>query len=234
MLINITGYVTETLRRGCFTIKITDDDVTDNKGKHPQVSEEVKIYIKQGYYPHKSIYIYIGQGDKNDLRLGDIEKCTSFSEGLKKGDRVDICVYIVHEKQENKETVYYIDNNPVNRENYTKFYLWLHPGSNMFKRLEIDTPQTLKFRKQNYYTDKNRKKFEKIVGSLSYKYNYKWWINKNPKILCPLFVGVRIKTKVSNILGKIVGEDKISDRSLTILGIAATIIVPFIFYLFAR
>ena len=234
MLINITGYVTETLRRGCFTIKITDDDVTDNKGKHPQVSEEVKIYIKQGYYPHKSIYIYIGQGDKNDLRLGDIEKCTSFSKGLKKGDRVDICVYIVCEKQENNKPVYHIDDNPVNRENYTKFYLWLHPGSNMFKRLEIDTPQTLKFRKQNYYTDKNRKTFEKIVGSLSYKYNYKWWINKNPKILCPLFVGVWIKTKVSNILGKIFGKGNISDRSVTIICTILSIAVAIILYMLVR
>lgn len=104
----------------------------------------------------------------------------------------------------------------------------------MFKRLEIDTSQTLKFRKQNYYTDKNRKTFEKIVGNLSYKYNYKRWINKNPKILFPLFVGVWIKTKVSNILGKIFGEGKISDRSVTIictiLSSAVTIIVAYIFY----
>ena len=158
MLIKIIGYVTETYGEGSFTIKITDDKVTDDKGKHPQVSKKAKIYTIQDYYPHESFYVFIGgQGDKNDPRLREIEKCMSFSKGLKKGDRVDICVYIVHEKQENKETVYYIDNNPVNRENYTKFYLWLHPGSNMFKRLEIDTPQTLKFRKQNYYTDENRK-----------------------------------------------------------------------------
>ena len=96
MLINITGYVTETHGRGCFTIKITDDDVTDDKGKHPQVSKDIKIYIRQGFYPHGSIFIPIGeQTDNNDSRLRDIEKSMSFSEGLKIGDRVDICVYIV-------------------------------------------------------------------------------------------------------------------------------------------
>ena len=85
MLINITGYVTETLRRGCFTIKITDDDVTDDKGKHPQVSEEAKIYIKQGYYPHKSIYVPIGaQTDKNDPRLWDNRKKHVVQQRIKK------------------------------------------------------------------------------------------------------------------------------------------------------
>ena len=233
MLINITGYVTETHGEGSFTIKITDD-----KGKHPQVSKKAKIYTIQDYYPHKSIYVpIVAQTDKNDSRLRDIEKCMSFSKGLKKGDRVDICVYIVHEKQENNKPVYHIDDNQVNRENYTntKFFLWLHPGSNMFKRLEIDTPQTLKFRKQNYYTDKNEKTIKKIVGDLSYKYNFKWWINKNPKLLYPRFVVIWIKTKVSNILGKIFGKGNISDRSLDIIiSSAVTIIVAYIFYKLAR
>ena len=237
MTINIIGYVTETFKEGNFTIKITDDDVTDEKGKHPQVSKKATIYIRSGYYPHESYYVPIGGGtDRNDLRLGEIEKCISFGKGLKKGDMVDICVYLVNTKQENKETVYQIDDNPANRENYTKtyFYLWLHPGSNMFKRLEVDIPQSLKFRKQNYYTDKNRRTVKKIVKCSLYKYNFKWWINKNPKMLFPLFVWIWIKTKVSNILDKIFGVGKISDKSVTIICTIIGIIAAYIFYKLGR
>ena len=159
MFIRITGYVTETHRKEGFTIKITDDDVKDDKGKHPQVSKEAKITIIPDRYPYQSTYKFIDR-ETPDTRLQEIEKCMSFSDGLKKGDRVEICVYLVVEKQENQKYVYHIDNNPVNRENYTKFPLWIHPGRNMFRRLEIDTPQTLRFRKQNYYTNKNRKTVE--------------------------------------------------------------------------
>ena len=51
MLIEITGYVIQAHGAGGFTIKITHDNVKDEKGNHPEVSKVKRILIARGAYP---------------------------------------------------------------------------------------------------------------------------------------------------------------------------------------
>ena len=78
---------------------------------------------------------------------------------------VECCVFIVdidNSGVQDGNVIYPINSNRNDVETYPKFQLWIYPNDNYFKRLEIDTLETLKFRKQNYYMDTNRKKCEKI------------------------------------------------------------------------
>lgn len=113
---------------------------------------------------------------------------------------------------------FYINKHPIDKKNYTEFTLWLHLGCNMFERLELDTPETLKFRKKNYYMDRNRAICGKICGASTYKYKKEWWIKINPKLLFPVFAGIWFKTKVSKLWGYL------SAKSLAVLGIILGII----------
>ncbi|MYK21104.1 hypothetical protein F4054_02450 [Candidatus Poribacteria bacterium] len=65
----------------------------------------------------------------------------------------------------------------------------------------MDAPETLKFRKRNYYTDTNLKKCQKAAGKYFQRFIYtnKWWINKNPKIIFPILWGIKIKTTLFNL-----------------------------------
>ena len=66
---------------------------------------------------------------------------------------------MVDTRSDSGETTYIVINNPNDIETYTKFDLWLYPDDKFFERLEVDTPQTLKFRKQNYYNLSSIKDF---------------------------------------------------------------------------
>ena len=219
-MISIIGYVTETHGKKGFTIKITEDDVTDEKGKHPEVSKEVMITVNQLHYPHDSFYQKLS---RNDPRQEHINRCISISQELEKGDRVECSVYLVDDSINTNTNSYTINSNPNDILTYTRFNLWLYPSPDSFKRLEVDTPQTLKFRKQNYYMDRNREKGEKITGDSSYQYKRKWWIKENPKIIFPLFVGIWIKTKVSNIWVRVTDQNNLN-KSLAIVTIISIVI----------
>ena len=92
----------------------------------------------------------------------------------------------------NGAQVFVINTNRRDIQSYADFPLWLCSYSDHFKRLEVDTPETLKFRKQNYYTNINQKKCEEITGSTFNNYSNKWWINKHPKLIFPMIWGVRL------------------------------------------
>jgi len=224
----LTGYVTESHGKKGFTIKVTEDDVTDEKGKHPQVSKEAKIYINPIHYPYnESCYVRVEIMDDNRSNL--IDKCISVSEGLKKGDRVKC-----DEKVDTNTNSYSINDDPNVRQTYTKYPLWLDPNLDTFKRLGVDTPETLKFRKQLYIMDRNRNTCEKITGDSSQKYNKSWWINKNRIIAFPYFIGLWVKTKISNLWVYLSGKNLtvlgiILTVALAILGIVATILVGIIY-----
>ena len=191
MKIVITGYVTQAHGAGSFTIKITHDNVKDQKGNHPEVSKVKRILIARGAYPDDNNQRF--EKVKADYQKDRINKCVSISKGLKKGDQVKCCVFIVDTRGDNGETIYPINDNPNDIETYTKFDLWLYPDDNFFQRLEVDTPQTLKFRKQNYYMDINKTRYEKITGN---RYQNKWWMNKNPKITFPILWWIKVRTRV--------------------------------------
>ena len=190
-MIEIEGYITKSYPERKFTLRITSDNVTDEKGNHPQVSKETEIYIAQMLYPNNDYEQF--EEIKEDHEKKMINMCTSFSKHLKKGDIVKCSVFIVDLRN------YIINRNLNDIETYTKFSLWLNPDPNSFQRLEVDTPETLKFRKANYYTDINEKKCQKITGDTYHKYREKWWINKNPKIISPRLWLIRVTTTAANL-----------------------------------
>ena len=196
MMIEITGYVTKSHGGSSFTLKITSDSVEDEKGNHPEVSKETEINIASTLYPDDYYERFeVANAKYNKDR---INRCLSISKELKKGDRVKCSVFIVDPRSDDGATTHIINANPNDIETYTKFELWLYPDPKSFERLEVDTPETLKFRKQNYYADINEKKCEKIMGH-SWYYSDKWWINKNPKITFPIMWWIQVKTTASNL-----------------------------------
>ena len=209
-MIEITGYVTQSHGRRGFTIKIINDNVEDEKGEHPQVSKEKKIEIARLLYPDRNYERYekIQEGSYEYEQIGGY---VSISKELKKGDRVKCCVFIVtttgNDFDHNK--TYNIQNNPNDIENYTKFRLFLNPDSDSFERLEVDTPETLKYRKQNYYMDTNTKKCEKITGN-SYQYTKAWWINKNPKIIFPILGWIKVRANASNLWKRLIKQNNLT------------------------
>lgn len=102
MVIKIIGYVTELHGRKGLTIKITEDDVEDEKGKHPNVSKEKRIDLRR--------YSFLNNSDKlvtgDDSSLNEFSELALTIESLKKGDRVECHVYIIDEKNEDNETVF--------------------------------------------------------------------------------------------------------------------------------
>ena len=213
MSIRIAGYVTESYGKDGFTIKITEDEDTSGKWKNLHVSEEVRIYFR-GYYPiDNSDKLVVADGEQ---RLAKTKKRAITIEALEKGDRVECIIYIVDEKNENNKLTYYRDNNPVNKKHYTEFDLWLLPSDNMFERLAVDTPETLKYRRQNYNMDRNRNACVNITGDSWQKCNKSWWMNKHPIIVVPYFIALWIITKFSR------NSDYSSDEQLTKLNIRVT------------
>ena len=231
-MIRITGYITETRGKNGFTIKITEDDFEDEKGKHPEESKEARITISRHLYPHNTANRFVkAEGSQVD----QIKRYMSISEGLKKGDMVKCYVYVVEEDRDINNTTYkikvrddilsYAESNP-----------WLCPGDTLFSRLDVDTPQSLKFRKQNYYMDRNKEKCEKITG-VSYQFEKNKWLYKNPKLLFLRFLMIRIKTKVTDLWGYLSAKNLtilsiILTVALALLGIVVTIIVGIVGIIF--
>ena len=221
-MIEITGYVTKAYGGPDFTIKITDDKVGYEEWNHHGVSKEVEIRLNTEYYPNEihSQFERVARGYYKDR----IDRCLSITRELKIGDRVECCVFIVDDPiVQDGDTIYPINRNRNDVETYPKFQLWIYPDDNFFKRLEIDTLETLKFRRQNYYADVNNKNCEKIIGTSYHQYTNSWWINKNPKITFPIRGWIKVRIAASN-LWKRFTEQKTLTISLTIVTIISILI----------
>ena len=229
MKIEITGYVTKAHGAGGFTIKITHDNVKDEKGNHPEVSKEKRISIARGAYPDDNNQRF--EKVDEDYQKYRINECVSISKELKKGDQVKCCVFIVDTRRDSGETTYPINDNPNDIETYTKFDLWLDPDDQCFQRLEVDTPQTLKFRKQNYYMDINKTEYEKITGN---RYQNKWWMNKNPKIIFPILWWIKVRTRVSNFRERFKDPNNLttSHKMWLIISVIVNIILGILYFFY--
>ena len=218
MQIDITGYITEARGKDGFQIKITSDKV-HSLFSDIQVSKEVSVFIDKYHYPdnYNSVFEKIGQ---NESIRREIVKCRSLCDALRVGDQVECAVFIVDTEFRNDTETHVINNNRRDIKDYTEFFLWLYPKPDLFKRLEVDSRESLKFRKQWFYTCKNREKCAEITGSEWNDYGNKWWINKNPKIIFPIIWWIQFKTKVSNLLSK--------TSTTNIIGIIVTIVLGII------
>ena len=198
MVIDITGYITEADGDNLFTIKVTSDNIPALSLSDIQVSKEVKVFIKPHYYPlgYDSEFRPVGRDENLD---NQIDKYISLSEALSKGDRVKCSVCIVETKISNGQETHIINSNPNDLETYTKFPLWLYPTKDAFERLKVDSRESLRFRKQWFYTLKNSEKCEKINSKTWYTYVNKWWINKNPKLIFLMLWGVRFRTAATKL-----------------------------------
>ncbi len=229
-MVRIIGYVTESHGREGFTIKITEDYVDYENKKQTQVSKKAKITIHGNLYPHENSYDFV---KAEGPLVQNISRCRSISEGLKKGDRVMCSVLLVEQVPDTDDPylLHYKQNNNHNDIlSYARSELLLYPNPDSFKRLEVDTSETLKFRKKNYYMDKNRQKCVKIIGNEYHKYNKAWWINKNPKLLFMTFNWLRIKTKVSK-LWKVVKDKENLQTTINVI-LAITTIISIIVAIF--
>ena len=198
MMIEIVGYVTKADGGSSFTIKITDDKVGYEDWNHPGVSKEVEVSVDTEYYPSTN-HRHFEKAQRGFFK-SEIDRCISISSELKIGDRVECCVFIVDDPiVQDGDTIYPINSNRNDVETYPKFQLWIYPKVDSFNRLEIDTLETLKFRRQNYYADVNNKNCEKIIGTSYHQYTNSWWINKNPKITFPIRGWIKVRITVCNL-----------------------------------
>ena len=208
-------------------IKITNDNIEDEKGNHPEVSKEKNVFIPGALYPN-DYHTQFENIKDNEYLMGKIDECWSRSKELKKGDQVKCSVFIVEEETRNGVTTYVINRRSTDIKVYADFDLWLYPDPESFKRLEVDSRESLKFRKQWFYTCKNREKCEEITGSKWNDYRYKGWINKNPKIIFPILWGIRLGTAASNLWGRLTRQENLPKDSIThkftIIGIIVTTI----------
>ena len=223
MLINITGYITKTNGENGFTIKITSDDTGYQSDNNIHVSKEVEVRIDRHRYPANNDNVFERLSGSDDYRRNLIDKYRSLSGALRLGDRVKCSVYIVENEMRNGFETYVINTNRKDIQSYADFPLWLCPYDDFFERLEFDTLDTIKFRKQNYYTNINQKKCKEITGSEWNDYRNKWWINKNPKIIFPRIWGIRFRKAVSNLWERLTGQETLLKVSLI-----ANIILAFI------
>ena len=220
MRIDITGYVTEPFVNYFFTIKVTSDRV-----EHPslsfsdiQVEKEVTIFIPPGFCPSEH-YTEFKTTEESGSHRDMINKCLSLGRALRMGDHVKCSVFIVESETRNGDTTHNINNNRKDVETYADFPLWLYPNDDYFKRLEVDSQKSLKFRKQWWYTCINRGKYEKITD---YPFGNYWWMNKNPKMIFPILWWIRFRTAISKLSKKqnIVG---IVGIVVSIIGVLVTI-----------
>ena len=225
MRIDIAGYVTKPLVNYHFTINVTSDRVERPSLSFSdiQVEKEVTIFISPGHYPtdYHSEFETITKEDK--YHRDKINKCSSLGSALKIGDRVKCSVFIVEGDTHNGVTTQKINKNRNDIETYAKFPLWLYPDDDFFKRLEVDSQKSLKFRKQWFYTHRNWGKWEKITGGEWNDYKKKPWINKHPIRTFPRIWGIRFRTAVSNLWERLTGQETLLKVSLI-----ANIILAFI------
>ena len=228
MLINITGYITKTNGENGFTIKITSDDTGYPSDNNIHVSKEVEVHIDRHRYPANNDNVFERLSGSDDSRRNLIDKYRSLSGALRLGDRVKCSVFIVENEMRNG---YVINTNRKDIQSYADFPLWLCPYDDLFERLEYDSRESLKFRKQWRYTCINRKKCEEITGSQWNDYRKKPWINKHPIRTFPRIWGIRFRKTVSNLLSK-TSTINIIGIVLGIIGIVATIIFGIISIIF--
>ena len=237
MLIDIIGYVTEPLVNHNFTIKVTSDKVGYLSFSDIQVSKEVRIFISPYHYPSddKSEFKRLTVEEVERLteeeserlteedksRIDKVNECLSFGKALRRGDQIKCSVCIVEPETRNGVSIHAINRNRKDIETYADFPLWLYPNDGSFRRLEVDSRESLKFRKQWFYTCINREKYKKINGYLFGDY---WWINKNPKMIFPILWWIQVKTAVSNLWERFTGQENLPKNKLAIIGIVATII----------
>ena len=197
MRIDITGYVTEARGKDGFQIKVTSDKV-HNLFSDIQVSKEVSVHINKYHYPNNyySEFQEIGQ---NESVRREITECRSLCDTLKKGDQVECAVFIVDTEFRNDTETHVINSKHREIKDYADSFLWLYPKTGTFKRLEADSQESLKFRKQWFYTWVNKEKCAEIVGSTFNNYSNKWWINKPPKLIFPMLWGVRFRTVATRL-----------------------------------
>ena len=222
MLIDITGYVTAELSSYSFAITVTNDKVEPLSLSDIQVSKKVRIAIPPQLYPldDNSKFIKLTAGDDprtNAPRINEINKCLSFAKTLKMGDQIECSVFIVDKKTRA------INRNRREVETYADFELWLYPNKGNFRRSEADSRESLKFRKQWYYACINREKCGKITG-YAYKYRSRWWIHKNPTIILPIIWWIQVKTTVSNLWERFIGQENLQKNKLAIISLVVGII----------
>ena len=234
MRIDITGYVTETHGKDGFTIKVTCDAVQYLSFRNIQISREVRVLIHSRYpWETKNVFQEISMSQRDDPRNRKIAESHSLSNALRMGDRVKCSVFIVKTEIHNRRETFVINRDRKDIEAYADFPspLWLYPDPQLFKRLEVDSPESLKFRKEWFYTCRNREKYKKITGSEWNDYRNKWWINKNPTIILPIIWWIQVKTTVSNLWERLTRQEnspKTIAHKLAIIGIVATIVVGII------
>ena len=248
MLIDIIGYVTEPLVNHNFTIKVTSDKVGYLSFSDIQVSKEVRIFISPYHYPSddKSEFKRLTVEEVERLteeeserlteedksRIDKVNKCLSFGKALRRGDQIKCSVCIVEPETRNGVSIHAINRNRKDIETYADFPLWLYPNDGSFRRLEVDSRESLKFRKQWIYTCINREKYKKITGYTLFGYRDKKWVHKNPKITFPILWGIQVKTIVSKLWKKFTGQENSPKTSiahkLAIIGIVATILLGII------
>ena len=226
MMIDITGYVTELHEENGFKIKVTSDIVHSRSFSDMQVSKEVRVWISANLYPSDDGSKFKRTAAEDTDRRDKINKYRSLSKALRMGDQVKCAVYIVEKEIHDGVETYVINNRPKNIKTYADFdHLWLCPYDDCFQRLEVDSRESLKFRKQWFYTWVNREKCAEITGSEWNGYRNKWWINKNPKIIFPILWWIQFKTKVSNLLKRFTSSNS---SLLAIIGIIVTIVLGII------
>lgn len=226
MLIDITGYVTEAYGNNKFKIKITSDRI--GSLSDIQVSKEVGVFIKSYYYP-TDYYTEFKPTGESEYKKNKVNNCIFLSQVLRRGDEIKCSVFIVEGELRNGRETYTINSNRKDIETYADFTpLWLYPDPQFFKRLEVDSRESLKFRKQWFYTCVNREKYKKITGYTLYGYGDKKWINKNPIIIVPIIWWIQVKTTVSNLWERLTGQEKNKSTTIntvvTIIGIIVAII----------
>ena len=199
MLIDIVGYVTELHGKSGFKIKVTSDKVSYLSVRDIQVSKEVRIFIKPYLYPSNDESEFRKITQRDDPRIDKINEYCSLSDALKPGDRVKCSVYMVETEIRNGQEIYTINNRRRYIKTYPDFDLWLCFYDSCLKRLEADSKESLKFRKQWHYTCRNRGKYKKITGDTLYGYRDKKWVNKNPKIISPILWGIRFRTAATKL-----------------------------------
>ena len=229
MIIDITGYVTELHGENGFKIKVTSDCVHSRSFSDMEVSKEVMVSISANLYPSDDGSEFKLTEDK--YKRDKINKYRSLSNALKLGDQVNCVVFVVEQETRNGVKTYAINYRPKDIKTYADFDLWLCPYDDCFQRLEVDSRESLKFRKQWYYTCKNRKKCAEITSSEWNDYRNKWWINKKPKIIFPIIWWIRVKTTVSNLLKRLTNSTIIG-LVVGIIGLVATIIFGIISIIF--
>ena len=232
MFIDITGYVTELHGEDGFKIKVTSDKVYSRSSSDLQVSKEVRIFISPDRYPsdNGSEFKLTTVEDKD--QRDRINKFRSLSNALRMGDRVNCAVFVVEREIRNEVETYVINYRPKDIKTYADFdYLWLCPYDSCLKRLDVDSRESLKFRKQWRYACINRVKYGKITG-YAYKYRSRRWINKNPKMIFPILWWIQVKTTASNLWKRFTKQENltITLTIVTIISVLSALIIAWLHF----